>query len=126
MKTREHLEHAAADDEKFGDISSARVNDDPMGCTSFGDTAESSAPENNIGDALLDQGAKCQSRSVPRRDLHINTHRWLTARRLSLNNAKVYLPPTTFFLGASVNRLKRGMLVRQHASYSPSTNINGT
>ena len=57
MKTRAHKEDAATY-EKFGDISSARDDGDPMSRTRFGDSADLSAPENSISDALVDGSAK--------------------------------------------------------------------
>ena len=44
IKTRARKEDVAAN-EKFGDISSAWVDDNPMSQTSFGDSTEPSAPE---------------------------------------------------------------------------------
>ena len=61
MKTHERMESTAADDERYGDISSARVDDDRIRLTSFGDekfTKRSSAAEKGIGDALVDEGAE--------------------------------------------------------------------
>ena len=61
MKTRECMEGAAADDEKYGDLASVRVDDDPMRLTSFGNqefTELSPASEKGIGDALVNEGAE--------------------------------------------------------------------
>ena len=57
MKARERMEGAAADNEKYGDISSARVNDDPMRLTSFDDqeTTEPPALSECSDDALVDE-----------------------------------------------------------------------
>ena len=68
IKTRERVEGAAADDEKYGEISSARVDDDPMRLTSFGDqefTEPSLAPEKDIGDVPVDEGAEAPKPHLP-------------------------------------------------------------
>ena len=59
-KTQKLLEGAAADDDKYGDTSSARVDDDSIRLTSFGDQEFSNpllAPKKSIGDALANEGA---------------------------------------------------------------------
>ena len=60
LTTRERMEGAAADDEKNRDISSARVNDDPMRLTSVRDQqpTEPSALSEYSEDALVEKGAK--------------------------------------------------------------------
>ena len=60
MTTRELMKDAAADDEKYRDISSARVDNDPMRLTSFRDqeSTEPSALSEYSDDALVDEGAK--------------------------------------------------------------------
>ena len=60
MITREPKGGAAADDEKNEDISSARVDDDPMRLTSFGDQefTEPSALSEFSDDTLVDKGAE--------------------------------------------------------------------
>ena len=60
MKTREGMEGVVADNEKYEDISSARVDDDPMRLTSFGDqeSTESLALSECRDDALVDEGAE--------------------------------------------------------------------
>ena len=59
MKTRERKEDAVADDKQKGDItSSARVDDDPMSWTSFGDTAEPLGLTKCSDDALVNKGAE--------------------------------------------------------------------
>ena len=40
MKTRERMESTAAENDKYGDISSARVDDDPTSLTSFRNLAK--------------------------------------------------------------------------------------
>ena len=49
------MENAASDGGKFGDISCARVDGNPKSWASLSDTAEPSAPEKNIGGALVDE-----------------------------------------------------------------------
>ena len=60
MTTRERMKGAAADDEKYRDISSAWVDDDPMRLTSFRnqESTETSALSKKSDDALVDEGAK--------------------------------------------------------------------
>ena len=57
-KTFERTEGAERDEEKFEDILSALVDDDPPSCTSLGNIAEPLAPEKSIGDALVNEGAE--------------------------------------------------------------------
>ena len=68
MKTRERMEGAAADDDKYGDISSALVDDEPMHLTSSGDQ-ESAEPllasEKGIDDALVDEDAEAPKPHLP-------------------------------------------------------------
>ena len=66
--TRERTDSAAADEETYGDTSSARVDHDPMRLTSFGNqefTEPSLAPEKNIGDALINEGAEAPKPHLP-------------------------------------------------------------
>ena len=56
-KTRERTESVAADDYNYGDISSAKVEENPTSLTNFGNIAEPLAPIKCIGDALVNQGA---------------------------------------------------------------------
>ena len=60
MTTCVRMKGAAADDEKYRDISSARVDDDSMRLTSFRDQefTEPSALSKYSDDALVDEGAK--------------------------------------------------------------------
>ena len=57
-KTRKRTEGAPVDDEKHGDISSARAVHGPMISTSFGNIAEPSALPVCRDDALVDKGAE--------------------------------------------------------------------
>ena len=71
MKTRARKEDVTVD-RKFGDISSARVDDDPMSRTSFGDSAKPSAPEKISATFWLTK--------APKRRRH-GSHPWRCARQ---------------------------------------------
>ena len=46
-------------DERWGDISSVRIDGDPMSQTNFGDLDQPlAAPEKRMGDALVDKGTE--------------------------------------------------------------------
>ena len=66
IKTHECSESVDADDENHENISSACIEKDPMTLTSFGNIAEPLAPEINVDDALLNEGAEAlKSHSPP-------------------------------------------------------------
>ena len=66
IKTHERVEVAAADYDKYGDISSVRVDDDPMRVTRFGDESiELLAPEKGARDPLVDEGAEAPKPHLP-------------------------------------------------------------
>ena len=99
LKTRARKEDVAVD-EKFEDISSARVDDDQMGWTSFGNSAEPSALEKIYGFTRSGRRRRrsVKAASLTRGDTHVNTRWWLTARRLNFYNVEEHLSPTASFL----------------------------
>ena len=64
-KTRKRMEGAAVDDEKHGDISSARTVDCPMSSTSFGKRTEPPALLICRDDALVDKSAEAPKPHLP-------------------------------------------------------------
>ena len=67
-KTPERIEGTAIDGEEYGYISSARVYNDLMCLTSFGNkefTESPVAPEKGIGDVLIDEGAEAPKPHPP-------------------------------------------------------------
>ena len=65
-KNRESMEGTAADEEKYGGISSSRVDDDPMCLISFGNgSTEPLDPEKGIGDVLVDKGTEAPKPHFP-------------------------------------------------------------
>ena len=64
-KTRKRTKGAAADDEKHGDISSARAENDPTSLINLGNIAEPPAPEKGIGEALVNEGAEAPKPYIP-------------------------------------------------------------
>ena len=93
--TRERTEGAAADEEKYGDISSSRVDDDPMHLTSFDDLAQSSGLPVCRDDALVNEGAEALKPDLSLVEMRAST---LTGRRLSLYNTEGHLISTSSFL----------------------------
>ena len=75
MKTRQRKEDAAVDDDDFGDnISSARINYDPMSWTSFDDTAKSSAFTKCSNDARVNEGAEAPKSRLSPVEMRTPTH----------------------------------------------------
>ena len=62
--TQERTEGAAVDDQKSGDISSARVDDNPTTLTSFGNLPKPPALTEFIHNALVDEGAEAPKSCV--------------------------------------------------------------
>ena len=64
-KTLEHTKSAEVDEEKYGDISSARVDDNPTTLTNFANKVEPLAPEKGIGNALVNEGTEAPKTHLP-------------------------------------------------------------
>ena len=57
ITTHERTEGATADDGKYGDISSTRVDDDPTSLTSFSNSAKHPALTQSSDDTLVDKSS---------------------------------------------------------------------
>ena len=125
MKTRECREGAAEDEEKHGDISSSRVDEDSMHLTSFDDLAEPLALPICRVDALVNKGVKAPKPCLSPVKMRTSPS---ASGLLPTGSAFVLLGasfPHSLFRGASLKRSGRGSSERQKISHSPSTTVSG-
>ena len=123
------MEGTTADDEKHGDISFGRVDDDPMRLTTFGvqESIGTPALSECSNNALVDEGAEASKPRFLCKKVRKST---LAGGLLHAGSASTYkaqrrssLP--NVFLGASEKRSRR-VLVRQLARHLPSTTVPAT
>ena len=129
MKTRARIDDGVTD-EKTGNISSARVDDETMSHTSSGNLefTEPSAITKCSYDALVDKGAEApKPRHSPMEMCMLTpTAGGVLHAGSAYKTQGTIFPPYNLFFGASEKQSRRGILERQYTRHSPIATVSGT